>query len=74
MLAKRSGITLFFVGVFFLFVHTTLPFLWALVGVPLAYPLASSEGILAVLPGFTPVIGAILMVVGGLIYGRETRR
>ena len=74
MLPKKLGIALFSVGVFFLFIHTTLPFLWALVGVPLAYPLTSSRGILAFLPGFTPAIGATLMVVGGMIYGRKARR
>lgn len=74
MRAKKLGLSLFSVGAFFVFVHTTLPFLWALVGIPLAYPLTATKGILAVLPGFTPAIGAILMVVGGLIHGREARR
>jgi len=74
MLAKKSGIALFFVGVFFLLVHTTLPFLWGLIGVPSAYPLVSSVGIWAVLPAFTPPIGGLLMVMGGILYGKEIRR
>lgn len=73
MQAKILGLSLFSVGVFLVFVHTTLPFLWALVGIPLAYPLTPTEGIMETLPGFTPPIGAILMVLGGLIYGREAR-
>ena len=73
MQAKILGLSLFSVGVFLVFVHTTLPFLWALVGIPLAYPLTPTEGIMVTLPGFTPPIGAILMVLGGLIYGREAR-
>ena len=72
--AKRLGLSFFSVGAFFMFVHTTLPFLWALVGIPLAYPLTTTQGMLAILPGFTPAIGALLMVVGGLIYGREATR
>ncbi len=73
MSAKTSGRALFFVGVFFLFVHTTLPFLWALLGVPSAYPLASSEGIWALLPAFSPPIGALLVVLGAILYGKEIR-
>ena len=74
MSAKKYGIALFFVGVFFLFVHTTLPFLWGLLGVPSAYPLFSNEGIWAFLPGFTPAIGGLLLLLGGILYGKETRR
>lgn len=71
MSTKKIGVALFFVGVFFLFVHTTLPFLWALVGVPIAYPLASTKGIWAALSFFTPALGALIMVLGGIVYGRE---
>lgn len=74
MSTKKIGVVLFFVGVFFLSVHTTLPFLWALVGVPLAYPLGSNKGIWAALSFFTPAIGGLLMVLGGIVYGREERR
>jgi len=74
MQTKKLGLSLFFVGVFFMFVHTILPFLWALVGVPFAYPLTATEGVLAILPGFTPPIGALLMVIGAMTYGREAGR
>jgi hypothetical protein len=74
MITKKIGIGLFFTGVFFLLVHTTIPFLWGLIGVPSAYPLVSSEGILALLPAFTPPIGGLLMVLGGILYGKLMRR
>lgn len=74
MLAKTSGLSLFSVGVFLMFVYTVLPFLWALVGIPLSFPLMAEKGVLAMLPGFTPPIGAVLMVIGAIIYGREARR
>jgi hypothetical protein len=38
-----------------------------------AYPLVF-KGTLAYLPRFAPVIGAVLLVVGSLIYGRAARR
>ena len=71
MLNRKFGLGLFFLGVFLLVVHTTFPFLWALVGIHFPYPLTSSSGILWVLPGFTPAIGAIVIVIAGLIYGRK---
>jgi hypothetical protein len=37
-----------------------------------AYPLLFRG--LPYLPGFTPAVGAALMVVGSLVYGREARR
>jgi len=58
-------------GVVLLHVHTKLPFLWGLVGIPWDYPLRVPEGALAMLGGFTPPIGALLMVIGALMYGRE---
>lgn len=74
MFAKKFGIALFFIGVFFLFVHTTLPFLWSFLGMSSAYPLTSSEGVWAILPGFTPPIGGFLLILAGLIYGKEETR
>ena len=76
MQSKRLGLATFFVGVFFLFVNTTVSFLWRLIGVPWAYPLTPTEGsvVLMSLPGFTPAVGAALMVVGGLVYGRKGGR
>jgi len=70
---RTLGLALFYTGVAFMFIHTTLPFLWDLTGISLAYPLVSTKGVLAILPGFSPPIGALLMFAGGLIYGRKAR-
>ncbi|MGD8968954.1 MAG: hypothetical protein PVI07_15720 [Anaerolineae bacterium] len=73
MQSRRSGLVLFGFGAFLVNVHTTLCFLWALFGMPLTtYPLLFRG--LPYLPGFTPAVGAALMVVGSLVYGREVRR
>jgi len=74
MQTKKLGLSFFFLGVFSMFLHTTLPFLWSLAGIPFAFPLVTTEGVLAILPGFTPLIGALLMVIGALTYGREEAR
>lgn len=76
MQSKRLGLSLFYVGVFFLFINTTVSFVWRLIGVPWAYPFTPTEGsvMLISLPGFTPAVGAALMVVGGLVYGRKRER
>ena len=79
MSSKNLGLVFFFVGTFFLHVNQTLPFLWYLVGIPLDYPLvALLKGLGAYTAGFvlgfSPLIGLLLMVGGGLIYGREARK
>jgi len=73
MQGRRLGLSIFAVGVFFLFVITTVSFLWRLVGVPWTYPLTPTEGsvMLISLPALAPPLGAALMVVGGLVYGRK---
>jgi hypothetical protein len=65
---EKTGIGIFLVGIFFMLMHTTVPFLWALFGIGAPYPLASDEGFLFYFQGFSPVVGAILLVVGGLVY------
>ena len=71
MSGKTLSLVFLVLGAFLAHVHTTLPFLWGLVGIPGAYPLWMPEGALAVLGGFSPPIGAALMVIGGLVYGRK---
>lgn len=71
MSTRGAGIVLFLIGVFTLSVHTVLPFLWNLSGIPAPYPLISSVGIGAFLPGFTPPIGGLLMLLAGMLYSRR---
>lgn len=65
--------TLFGAGVFLLLVHTTMPALWQVFGVPGPYPLAATEGILVVASGFTPPLGVTLMLCAGFVYGSKDR-
>jgi len=44
MQGNKLGLMLFALGAFLVHVHSTLPFLWALVGIPLAYPLMVTKG------------------------------
>ena len=74
MQGRRLGLALFALGVFMLHVYTTLSFLWALAGMPLsAYPLLLPRN-LRMLIGFTPAVGALLLVVSSLVGGREKER
>lgn len=74
MPAKRLGLIIFFLGVILLQIYSTIPFLWQVVGITLEYPLeATNEGVLALLPAFAPSTSAILMVVGGVIYGNKSK-
>ena len=80
MSGKNLGLVFFFVGTFFLHAYQTLSFLWMLVGMSHSdYPLtALLEGggayTAGFVVGFSPLIGLLLMVVGGLIYGREASK
>lgn len=75
MSGKNLSLVFFFVGTFVLHAYQTLSFLWYLVGIPLDYPLVTllkglGEYTLGFVMGFSPLFGLLLMVVGGLIYGR----
>lgn len=67
MRRRLAAALLFGLGVVLLFVHTTMPALWELFGPEGDYPLASADGTLALASGFTPVIGAVLMLTAGLV-------
>ncbi|MFC1513665.1 hypothetical protein ACFL5P_01520 [candidate division KSB1 bacterium] len=69
MANKRVGLTVFFIGVFFLHMNSTIGFLWLLIGLPAPAPPEPSTGIQALLPGFITPLGALIMITGGLIYG-----
>ena len=73
---NNLGIAIFLLGIFFMFMHTTIPFLWAIIGITYPYPLSSNQGVLFYLQGLSPPIGAVLLVVGSLIYseGKEISR
>ena len=73
MVARRlGGLAVFWFGVFLLFVHTTVPALWELFGPGTPYPLSSSSGLGAIATGFTPPLGAALMVAAGVLAGPHT--
>ena len=74
MSATRSGTALFLVGAVLLLFHTALPFVWELVGLPSTRLLESGDGLWALVPAITTSLGGLLLVVGGLLYGREARR
>lgn len=78
MQAKTLGLIFFALGAFILHFTTTLGFLWLLVGLPSPFPppetIATSGGTAAVLGGFITPTGALLMVIGGYVYGRKVRR
>ena len=64
MQSKRWGLVCFGLGVFCIFLYTTVPFLGYLIGVSLPHlPLPGMVW------GFITPIGAVLMVIGGLLYG-----
>ncbi|MEX2161311.1 MAG: hypothetical protein WD751_05285 [Anaerolineales bacterium] len=65
---------LFWLGVFLLGIHTTLPVLWTLLGLPEPIPFTADSGVLYYLQGFTPPLGAILMLIAGLVYGAQSKR
>lgn len=71
MRKKTLAYGLFGLGFFMLVVHTTLPALWQVLGLPGQYPLASTEGILGLSAGFTPPLGATLLLAAGLVYGSQ---
>jgi len=66
--SRTCGLILFAVGIFCMHVYTTASFLWYLIGIPLPYlPIPAS------IWGFLPSIGAVLMLMGGLVHGQKTK-
>ncbi len=57
MRTTAVSVVLYCVGAVFLFVHTTAPFLWGLLGISASYPLGRGP-ILYYLSGFSPIVGA----------------
>jgi len=74
MLQQRLGVAVFALGVVILHLYTTLLYVWALFTHSLrTFPLMLPVSMLSLI-GWTPAIGALLLVVGGLIYGLQARR
>ncbi len=77
MIRKRLGLGLFALGALFVHTITTLAFMLALVGLSLPFmPFfnAPRSDIEAAIFGSLVPSGAILMVVGGLVYKQEGAR
>jgi len=73
MQAKTLGLIIFFLGVLIAFYTTVLGFIWLLVGLPAPGTQTELTVTVAVLGGFITPFGALLMVVGGLVYGKKER-
>lgn len=67
MTRKTLVYLLFIIGVLLLEVHTTLAVLWQLAGIPATYPLSRSI-VMYYAQGFTPILGAVLLLAAGLVY------
>lgn len=72
---ENWGIAIFVLGVFVMFAYTTFSFLWAFSGISSAYPLAikSSSELVGAIAFFAPPTGALLMVIGALVYGLNSK-
>ncbi len=68
MRSKGWGLVLFVIGIFFMLVYSIGSFLWELIGVPLPYLSISSD-----IWGFFLPIGAVLMILAGLVYGKKSK-
>jgi len=74
MWSQRFGLAIFVLGALVLHLYTTLLYLWALVNMSLrTFPLMLPRSMLGLI-GFTPPIGALLLVMGSLLYGLKVRR
>ena len=81
MPGKTLGLVLFLVGTCILHAYQTLLFLWQLVGLPgsdypprlLLVAMADARAAGLVI-GFSTLIGLLLVVGAGLIYGRQARK
>lgn len=74
MNAKTIGLILFFLGLVIINGTTTIGFIWLLAGLPAPEMPTEPTVMAALLGGFITPFGALLMVVGGLVYGKKERR
>ena len=73
MQAKTLGMIVFVLGILTMLIYTAFSFLWSLAGISLPYPLEVKTESFGLFQLLTPPIGAILMVMGGLIYGQKDK-
>lgn len=68
-----SGKLIFILGITTMFSYTAFSFLWLLAGIPVPYPISVDSDSFYLFQLMTPPIGALLMVIGGLICGKKGR-
>jgi hypothetical protein len=74
MRTTTLGIVIFCLGILIACYTTVLGFIWLLVGLPAPGAQTELTVTAAVLGGFITPFGALLMVIGGLVYGKKERR
>ena len=74
MPVTKLGKIIFTLGIVTMFMYTTFTFLWALVGISLPFPLSVENQSFYLFQLLTPPLGALLMVIGALIFGHKERR
>jgi len=67
MTKKTTAYVIFTIGILLLVMHTSLAVLWQLSGFPGTYPLSRST-LMYYAQGFSPIFGAMLLFVAGLVY------
>jgi len=72
---KNWGIAVFILGIIVMFLYTTFSFLWAFAGISSPYPIAleGKSELVGAFAFFAPPIGALTMVIGGLVYGLKSK-
>jgi hypothetical protein len=74
MRTRTLGLSVFFLGLLVASFTTVLGFVWLLAGLPVPQAQAEPTAAAAILGGFITPVGILLMVVGGLVYGKKERR
>ncbi|UCE40176.1 MAG: hypothetical protein JSV17_11995 [Candidatus Aminicenantes bacterium] len=74
MNSKTIGLIVFFLGLVIINWTTTIGFIWLLAGLPAPKMPAEPTVMAAIFGGSITPFGAVLMVVGGLVYGKKERR
>lgn len=73
MKRKTISLLLFALAMVLFHYHSTIHFLWAMVGIPYEFPLDPTEGYWALLKGFLPAGALWLVFFAGIISKRRGR-